>query len=309
MPLHIDYRPEQLDEIVGNESTINQMEAIFDREEDIPHAFLFKGPRGCGKTTFARIIKSLLKCSNEDYLEINAADDNSVAGIRAIISTLPFMPLNGKCRIIVFDEAHRFSGNAQDALLKHLEEAPDHIYFVLCTTDPQKLLPTVCDRCTTFEVSELPDEDIEALIKSTLKKEKVDDMPQEAIENLVDSAEGGPRRALVLLDQIIDLSPDEMIDAAKQAKENEKQSIDLCRALIDTRTNWKDITAIIKSIKGKIDAEGMRRMILGYINSVVLNSNTVDPRLLLIHEFFKDPFYHGGYTDLTMACANIFLEE
>src|SRR5690606_3369465 len=109
---------------------------------DIPHAMLFTGPSGCGKTTLARILRVKLRCSDNDFQEINAADFRGIDSIRSMRQQVGAAPLGGDSRIWLIDEAHSMTADAQNAFLKLLEDTPRHVYFFLATTDPQKLKKT-----------------------------------------------------------------------------------------------------------------------------------------------------------------------
>ena len=155
MPLHIDYRPADFDEILGNEETIKSIKSILARDEDRPHAWMFVGPSGCGKTTLARIVSAALGCppkinkaANLDFQEINTSDMRGIDTAREILKTMNFAPVNtaSKCRVYILDECHQATKDFQNSLLKALEDTPDHVYFLLCTTDPSKLLKTIKNR-------------------------------------------------------------------------------------------------------------------------------------------------------------------
>jgi len=279
--LHIDYRPQGFDEVIGNEATVKSLQAIFTRDET-PHAFLFTGPSGCGKTTFGRLVKDMLECSNEDFLEINAADTRGIDTAREIISTCHYMPINGKVRVILIDECHQGTQQFLSALLKPLEDTPDHVYFILCTTDPQKLLKTIKTRCTTFEVEKLNDDQMTELINWVCECEETE-MPDEVVEQIIDISDGCPREALVTLDQVISLKPSEMLDAAKGLVVDKQKVIDLCRAVI-AKESWKKIMKIYNGLDD--DPERIRRAILGYFDGALRKQ--ANDRFAAIINIFED---------------------
>ena len=131
MPLHLDYRPKNLEELFGNKTTVNSLDAIIKREDDIPHAFLFAGPSGCGKTTLARIVAGALEVSDRDFVEINAANNRGIETARDILRTMGFKPVSGPVRVYLLDEVHMGTRDFQTALLKALEDTPSHVYFLL----------------------------------------------------------------------------------------------------------------------------------------------------------------------------------
>jgi len=302
MPLHVDYRPAELEEVIGNKETIKKLKAIFLREnKDFPHALLFSGPSGCGKTTFARIIKHLVDCEDEDFIEMNASNTRGIDAARAIIDTMNFLP-NGESRVYLIDEVHQATKDFQNSILKALEDTPKHVFFILCTTDPQKLLKTIRNRCSCFEVEKLSETQIEDLVKEILDAEGITDFPVSAIAKIAELADGCPRQALVLLDQVIDFDePEEIEEALKGLSIGEnKQVLDLCRALVKQRP-WSEVGPIVKGIKE--DPEKIRQGVIGYMRNCALNSkSTPDPTFALVFEAFREPNFYNGTAGLVFAC-------
>ena len=304
MPLHIDYRPKELDDVVGNKETIKKIKAMFGREsKDYPHSIMFTGPSGCGKTTFARILKNMVGCQDEDFIEMNVSNTRGIDAARAIINTMNFLP-TGDARVYLLDEIHQGTSSLQNSLLKALEDTPKHVYFILCTTDPQKIIATIKNRCSIFQVEKLSEEQIKTLLNKVLDSEGVDDIPEEAIEKIAEISEGCPRQALVILDQVIDLDPDEIKDAIKNLSISENpQVIDLCRALTK-KAQWSDIAKILKDLKE--DPERVRQAIIGYARACILNNNPdPEPIFALIFECFREPNFYNGTAGLAFACLEV----
>jgi DNA polymerase III subunit gamma/tau len=301
MPLHLDYRPPDLQMVVGNKSVIKSLESVLDRE-DKPHAYLFTGPYGCGKTTLARIVVSLLKCSTMDFQEINSANSRGIESIRAIQDGCQYQPLEGDVKVYLLDEAHQYTGAAANALLKLLEDPPPHVYFILASAEPDKIPKSVRDRCHPFEVSPLLKAETEQLLKEIIEAE--DKTVSDAIINeIVRVSQGVPRVALVLLDTVIDMDDEKAaIDVIKRTVLTETTVKELCQALLN-RQSWKTVRVIISNLKE--DPEKIRNAILGYMTAVVLNSDTNDRAAELI-EFFREPYYNtmkaGLVSDAYSAC-------
>jgi DNA polymerase III subunit gamma/tau len=188
------------------------------------------------------------------------------------------------------------SKDAQHALLKALEDTPSHVYFMLATTDPTKLLPTIKTRCVQFEVKALSDSEIESLLLLVSKKEQVK-VPKEVIEQITMDSSGSPRMALSILDKVIGMEIKDMLSSAKQTAEETNEAIDLCRALI-AKKSWKAIAPILKNIKQ--EPEQVRRCVLGYAQSVLLSSG--NERAYLIIDAFRQPLYDIGKPGLVAAC-------
>ena len=158
MSLSRKYRPQSLDEIYGNKAVVKSLGSVLNKKE-VPPAFLFTGNSGCGKTSLARIAATQLGCTGHDFKEVDSADFRGIDTIRGIRRQMRLKSMSG-IRVWLLDECHKMSGDAQSALLKALEDPPSHVYFMLATTDPQKLLKTIRNRCVHFEVQPLGNSEI-----------------------------------------------------------------------------------------------------------------------------------------------------
>lgn len=296
MPLHIDYRPKDLDELVGNSSIKNSLKSVLSRE-DKPHAFLLLGQSGCGKTTIGRIIGTMIGCSEEDFREYNSSNTRGIDTIREISQNAHYAPLVSKVKVYLLDEVHQLTRDAMNAILKILEDCPPHVYFILCTTEPEKLLKTIHTRCSAYQVKALSSSEMKKLIEWVLKGEGITKSTK-LIDSIVEAAEGCPRQALVILDQIIDI-PDEKkaIEAISSVKTEEAEIIDLCRSLISNKS-WNDIREKVKIVIQNTEPEKIRYAILGYMNSVLLNSKTNDRASELI-DLFGENTYSSGKAGIT----------
>jgi len=302
MPLKINHRPKTLAEVVGQPKVVAALTKLLEREvEDIPHALLFVGPRGTGKTTLARIVARQLGCHKLDFIEMNTADFRGIDTSRDINKNMNLMPMGGDIKVYFFDEVHGLTKDAQEALLKAIEEPPAHVFFIAGTTDPQKLIPTFRDRFkrATFETQSLPAEDIELLIQRVMKREGLDfkSLPLEVVDQIIVDCNGSARAAVALLDTVVDLNPTEMLAHVKRAKTEESQCIELCRALVD-RSPWKTVATLVRGLQD--DPERVRRAVLEYCSKVLLNKE--DARLHWVMLCFKEPFFNTGKPGLTMAC-------
>lgn len=302
MPLHIDYRPQNLDEIVGNKGIVESHKSLFyNRDSDRPHSILYIGPSGCGKTTFARIYASMLDCHKRDITEINAANNRGIDTARKIQESMIFKPLNGSSKCYIIDEVHATSKDFQNAMLKALEDAPDHVYFLLATTDPQKLIPTLKNRCTTFEVNLLSVSELKFLLSNILKAENVNDIPDAVILEIAIVSDGCPRQALVILDQIIDIPVPDMMNAIQDLRVTDKTVKELCQALLYKKA-WPQVAEILKSIDmGNPDE--IRRSLRGYMAAVLLNAKggSEENQAALIMELFREPVYGCVKADIVGA--------
>lgn len=228
--LYRKYRPLTFDSVVGQQHIVSTLEHAI-TEGRLSHAYLFCGPRGTGKTTMARILAKALLCRNAeaaraegasgcmpdgtceeceliaegnhpDVYELDAASRTGVDNVREeIINSVNFAPVRGKYKIYIIDEVHMLTTAAFNALLKTLEEPPAHVIFVLCTTDPQKILETILSRCQRFDFHRIGNEDIEHRLSYVCEQEGFD-YDDEALTIVARHAKGGMRDALSTLEQL-----------------------------------------------------------------------------------------------------------
>lgn len=227
--LYRTYRPQRFEDVIGQDVIVKTLQNAIANGK-ITHAYLFSGPRGTGKTTVARILAKALNCSygtdnepcnectsckeimegnNPDVIEIDAASNNGVDEIREIREKVKFLPGESKYKVYIIDEVHMLTTSAFNALLKTLEEPPKHVIFILATTEPQKVLPTILSRCQRYDFKSLTVNEIVESITKVANEEKVK-ITEEAVVAIAESAEGGMRDALSYLDQAISLSEDEV---------------------------------------------------------------------------------------------------
>jgi DNA polymerase-3 subunit gamma/tau len=226
--LYRTYRPAKFSEVVGQDYIVKTLVNAI-RNNKIAHAYLFAGPRGTGKTSVAKLFAKAINCqdfgeeacdscanckaylegSHPDIIELDAASNNGVDDIREIIEQVPYAPLLGKYKVYIIDEVHMLTTQAFNALLKTLEEPPAHVIFILATTDPQKVIPTVLSRCQRYNFSKINVYEIKKRTMEILKKENLP-FEEKAVEELSRMAEGGMRDALSLLEQCLSYNPNEL---------------------------------------------------------------------------------------------------
>ena len=296
--LYKDYRPTSFDEIVGQEEAVSSLETLLKRDkENIPHAMLFSGPRGTGKTTLARIVAAELGADGPDFIEVDSAQFRGIDSIREMRRNMQLAPRGGECMVWLLDECHELTKTAQDALLKALEDAPAHVYIMLATTDPQMLLGTVRSRCTIFETQEMSTDELEGLIIEIADAEEKK-VPKDVVRQIAADSCGAARDALVILDSVIDLPQKKMKAAAARSAEQQNESIELCRAIMKG-AKWDAVRKILKGLQ-KEQPERIRRHVLSYASSVLMGGQ--NERAYLVLDSFREPFYNTGFPGLVGAC-------
>ena len=219
--LYRTYRPSTFSQVAGQQHIVKTlMNAL--KENKIAHAYLFCGPRGTGKTSMARLFAKSLNCedgfgnqcnicpnclaviegSHPDIIEMDAASNRGIDDIRDLVSKVKYAPTLGKYKVYIIDEVHMMTTEAFNALLKTLEEPPANVVFILCTTEPYKLMPTILSRVQRYDFNKVSDKDLLGNLKMICEKEKVD-ADDEALKLIVSLADGGVRDSLSMLDQTI----------------------------------------------------------------------------------------------------------
>ncbi len=215
--LYRKYRPKTLDDVCGQDIIVKIIKNSIINGQ-INHAYLFAGPRGTGKTSVAKIFAKIINCenpkdcqpcgkcisctqeNNSDIIEIDAASNNGVDEIRELKNKVNLLPAYGKYKVYIIDEVHMLTQGAFNALLKTLEEPPEHVIFILATTDPHKVIETILSRCQRLDFKKISINDIVKNLTKIAKKEKID-INQDAIIEIAKQSDGGMRDSVGLLDQ------------------------------------------------------------------------------------------------------------
>lgn len=199
-PLHVKYRPKSFADVLGQAATVASLRRVL-ADPGMPHAFLFTGPSGTGKTTLARIVARELGINEHGLIEIDAATRGGVDQLRRVSEHLGRGGFfSGERRLVILDECQELSKGAWSSLLKPLEEPPASAFWVLCTTELAKVPEPIRQRCAHYETRPVPVADIEALLQRVVKAEKLK-VAEGVLPMLVHKASGSPRRALVGLEK------------------------------------------------------------------------------------------------------------
>lgn len=219
--LYRTYRPQTFEEVAGQQHIVKTLKNALATGK-IAHAYLFAGPRGTGKTTMAKLFAKALNCehgigcqcnecknckaiiegSHPDVLELDAASNNGVDEIRELIDKVKYGTILGRYKVYIIDEVHMLTTGAFNALLKTLEEPPEHVIFILATTEPHKILPTILSRCQRYDFDKVSDADIKERLKTVLDNEGVT-FNEEAVDLIIKLADGGVRDALSILEKVL----------------------------------------------------------------------------------------------------------
>jgi len=299
--LYRKYRPHSFETVVGQRHIIKTLQNAL-QQHKMSHAYLFCGPRGTGKTTVAKLVAKSLNCigttkvpcnqcvhclsiqqgNHPDVIEIDAASNNGVDQIRDLIEKVKYAPLEGKYKIYIIDEVHMLSQGAFNALLKTLEEPPSHVVFILATTEPNKVLPTIISRCQRFDFNRVNSKDIQERIEEVLVQEKIK-FDHEATRLISQLADGGVRDALSILEQCIAYGEDQIsviqvneIYGIATTQDKLKLLIDVLKQ--DVATLMSDIEAITQK---HIDIKRLTNEMMDLLKEAVIYDYTKDEKLLV----------------------------
>ena len=299
MPLQTIHRPKTLDDLIGNEAVVESLQSVLSRETDVPHVYLFTGPAGSGKTSTAFVVKDMLGCSDTDFYYSSA---RKIEDINEILNNSTYFPAMGSIKFFLIEEAHRITGPALDTLLKFLEFIPDHVYFGLCTSEPErwsaakyKALKRRCHH-STLQYLGLPQ--IKKLLNKILEKENINDFPEDVITKITEVCGGSPGQALNLLDTVIDITDNSLaLKAIEDATVTESNIAEIARLLLSGKAQWFDIAKLIKGLAG--EPESLRYAFLGYFNAVLLGKGT--DRVAEMMMAFQESVMYSGKGGLTLA--------
>lgn len=219
--LYRTYRPITFSEVAGQRAIVRTLQNALNQNK-MAHAYLFSGPRGTGKTSMAKLFAKALNCdegvgkqcnkcinclgvndgSHPDVYEIDAASNNGVEDVRQLIENINYAPIRGRYKVYIIDEVHMMTASAFNALLKTLEEPPANVIFILATTEPHKVIPTILSRCQRYNFAKVSDKDISDRLQTILKLESIV-YEEDALNLLISLADGGVRDALSMLDQVL----------------------------------------------------------------------------------------------------------
>ncbi len=300
--LYRTYRPKDFNELVGQDHIVKTIQNAI-KQDKIAHAYLFTGPRGTGKTTIAKLVAKAINCTSssedkpcnqcencisitngehQDIIEIDAASNNGVDEVRDLIEKVKYAPIKAKFKVYIIDEVHMMSTGAFNALLKTLEEPPAHVVFILATTEPHKILPTIISRCQRFDFKKISTNEIENRLFQVLEKENIN-CEHNAVQLIASLADGGMRDALSILEQCLAYSPNLTVDDVNKVYGivSISQKIEFVKGLINKDVK-KTLQRIDEMFLTGIDIKRLTTDLIDILKDVIIYKNTNEYQSMLV---------------------------
>lgn len=265
------YRPKSFGQVWGQDAVVKSLKKVLESKQP-PHAYLFTGPKGCGKTTLARIVAKEVGVDVTNVVEVDAASNSGIDAMRELTDGLRYLAFGGGGKkMVIIDEAHGLSKQAWDAMLKVLEEPPAHVFFALCTTNPGKVPETIVSRCVSYQLRTLGRDDMFDFLEGICKEEGFD-TPEKVLSEVERASGGSMRQALMMLQAVA--SFDDAKEAAVILSQpfETPELIELCRDLVGGKLRWSKVREVLAANKDE-DPEGIRLIIVNYLQVVILKAD------------------------------------
>lgn len=269
-PLHVKYRPKTFKDVLGQDVVVDSIISAL-KAKARQHAWMFTGGAGTGKTTLSRILADEFEVSAANIIEVNAAVTTGVDDIRTLLGPLRYQGFGtAPNKAIIMDECHRLSKQAWDAMLKDVEEAPEHIYWFFCTTEDGKVPKTIMTRCQAYSLRPVKYDVIMDLLEDVCDAEKLD-VPGKILGMVAQACEGSPRQALTMLAKVQGCTDErDAEDLLESATEN-AEVIELCQMLIRGELSWGRMVDTLQGLP-EISPESVRIIITTYMAACAMRA-------------------------------------
>lgn len=305
--LHLAYRPDQLEDVIGQDAIVKSLRATIKRGD--VHSFLLIGPSGVGKTTIGRIIALDMGAQdgNGTMVEINAARYTKVDDMREVLDMIQYRPLGGDVRVIIVDECHMLSKSAWNSLLKSVEEPPSFVYWVFCTTEPARVPQTIKTRCSSFTLRPLDKKDLMEVLDYVCERARIK-LANGVADLCVKEAQGSARNLLVNIETSRNLNREEAAKALRSIVDNDPV-ITFCRFLLERNgVTWVKAMNLIEAL-GDESPESVRIVVCNYLGTALKGAKSDKDAIskLRILEAFSKPYNQSEGTAPLMLSVGMAL--
>lgn len=302
MELYKKYRPAKLEHVIGQSEAVQTLKGMLDKKS-VPHAVLFSGTSGVGKTTLARILATSIGASASEVVEMNMAEDRGIDVVRDIQQRLPMRPLIGKFRVYILDEFHQVTKDAGQAFLKMFEDCPEHVYFFCCTSEPTKITKALTTRLTRIDLRPLNKAELIDIQRDIIVRDTGEFLSNLDAGKIADAAAGSARQALVFLEQwLLSGRSQEVLAKITETEEYAPEMIELARMLF-RQTTWTEVVSIAKTVP-EDQIEAIRWMLLRYAEKAITGKQA--PRAFQVIAAMAKPFWDGKRPEFLAKLYTLF---
>lgn len=304
-PLHVRLRPQTFEDVIGQGHASASLERLV-KDAAPPHLYVLTGPPGVGKTTLGRIIGASF--TDAEPLEIDAATHGGADDMRALHEWASFRSLDGKNKVCIIDEAHSLTKQAWQATLKLFEEPPAHVFFVLCTTEHNKIPAAILTRGVTYLLKPVPAATLESYAEKVIKQEGLE-LPDGALRHIIAASDGSVRQMLVHMQMCNKVLSIGEIQNLLETAAGSAETIELCRMLTQGGANYDKVHVMLGKLKKDgLEPEGVRIQVVEYLTAVFLNQAKPRRDLLpLLNALYQPLPARGGWAGLAVS-INMALE-
>ena len=290
-PLHLRHRPVTLNEMVGQDAVVRSLTTQLSGDA-VPHAYLFTGPSGVGKTTLARILAKMTGCDESNIMEIDAATNSGVDNMRLVTQMAQYRGIGGSPnKFIIVDECHALSRATFQSLLLSIEEPPPHVYWALCTTEADKIPATIKTRCSHYDLKPVAWEVVCDHLTAIAKKEKLA-VATDLCGVIARKADGSLRQAIQWLSMVNGITDKAEVNEILETAEGNVEAVDIAKTLVAGRgITWKGMIQKVQALD-RTSPESVRIVIVNYIGASLLRTESEKEavRLLTTLQAFSTPF-------------------